>query len=75
MYIIKYRKQGANENWGGQSEDVELRYAEFGLKEGNVCEVWCTPAAGGGIAQFASEEETKWKRINSRVFATLEFLF
>lgn len=59
MYIIKYRKQGANENWGGQSEDVELRYAEFGLKEGNVCEVWCTPAAGGGIAQFDSEEKTK----------------
>ena len=59
MYIIKYRRQGANENWGGQSEDVELRYADFGLKDGNTCEVWCTPAAGGGIAQFDSEEKTK----------------
>lgn len=75
MYIIKYRKQGANENWGGQSEDVELRYSDFGLNAEKTCEVWCTPAAGGGIAQFDSEEKTKvdgiklakftnWKTIN-----------
>ena len=52
MYIIKYRKQGANENWGGQSEDVELRYADFGLKEGNTCEVW--PSMGFSRQEYWS---------------------
>ena len=59
MYIIKYQMISAsNLNWGGQSEDVELRFADFPPVDGLV-EVWCTPAAGGGIAQFATEEETK----------------
>ena len=59
MYIIKYQMISAsNLNWGGQSEDVELKYSDF-PPVGGVVEVWCTPAAGGGIAQFATEEETK----------------
>lgn len=59
MYIIKFKKvSDSNLNWGGQSDDVELRYADFPPVNG-VVEVWCTPAAGGGIAQFASEAETK----------------
>ena len=59
MYIIKYQMiSPSNLNWGGQSEDVELKYSDFPPVNG-VVEVWCTPAAGGGIAQFATEEETK----------------
>ena len=59
MYIIKFQMISAsNLNWGGQSEDVELKYSDFPPVNG-VVEVWCTPAAGGGIAQFATEEETK----------------
>ena len=59
MYIIKYQMiSPSNLNWGGQSEDVELKYVDFPPVAG-VVEVWCTPAAGGGIAQFATEAETK----------------
>ena len=59
MYIIKYQMISAsNLNWGGQSEDVELKFSSFPPVNGTV-EVWCTPAAGGGIAQFATEAETK----------------
>lgn len=58
-YIIKYQMiSPSNLNWGGQSEDVELRYEEFPPVNEKV-EAWCTPAAGGGIAQFLTEEETK----------------
>ena len=60
MYIIKYKMQNAsNLNWGGQSEDVELKFSEFPPNSERVVEVWSTPAAGGGIAQFDSEEKTK----------------
>ena len=59
MYIIKYQMiSPSNLNWGGQSEDVELKFVDFPPVNG-VVEVWCTPAAGGGIAQFATEAETK----------------
>lgn len=60
MYIIKYQMiSPSNLNWGGQSEDVELKYEDFAVEGSTTVEVWCTPAAGGGIAQFATEEETK----------------
>ena len=60
MYIIKYKMQNeSNLNWGGQSEDVELKFSEFPPNSERVVQVWCTPAAGGGIAQFDSEEKTK----------------
>lgn len=59
MYIVKYKMVSAsNLNWGGQSDDVELHYAEFPPVNEEV-DVWCTPAAGGGMAQFATEAETK----------------
>lgn len=59
MYIIKYKMVStSNLNWGGQSDDVELFYSEFPPVNETV-EVWCTPAAGGGMAQFATEAETK----------------
>ena len=60
MYIIKYKLiSPANLNWGGQSEDVELKFSEFQPDKDKKVEVWSTPAAGGGIAQFDSEEKTK----------------
>ena len=58
MYIIKYKmKSTAELNWGGQSEDVELKYADFPPVDGTVT-VWCTPSASGGIAQFKTKAET-----------------
>ena len=69
MYIIKYQMiSPSNLNWGGQSEDVELKYSDFPPVEG-VVEVWCTPAAGGGIAQFATEEETKVDGVKLALFS------
>ena len=60
MYIIKFKMGGLSDlNWGGQSEDVELKFSEFPPNAERVVEVWSTPAAGGGIAQFDSEEKTK----------------
>lgn len=59
FYIIKFKMiSESNLNWGGQSDDVELVFAEFPPVDETV-EVWVTPAAGGGMAQFATEEETK----------------
>ena len=58
-FIIKFKKISETSlNWGGQSDDVQLRYAEFPPKE-KVCEVWTMPAAGGGIAILDSEAKTK----------------
>ena len=59
MYIIKYKMiSPSNLNWGGQSDDVELHFSDFPPVNEEV-NVWCTPAAGGGMAQFATEAETK----------------
>lgn len=59
FYIVKYKMNSkTDENWGGQSDDVELVFAEFPPVNGLI-EVYATPAAGGGMAQFATEEETK----------------
>lgn len=59
FYIVKYKMiSEGNLNWGGQSDDVELVYDEFPIVN-ETCEVWVTPAAGGGMAQFATEAETK----------------
>ena len=58
-FIIKFKMiSDTNLNWGGQSDDVQLRYADFPPKE-KVCEVWTMPAAGGGIAILDSEAKTK----------------
>ncbi len=85
MYIIKYKMiSPSNLNWGGQSDDVELFYSEFPPVNETV-EVWCTPAAGGGMAQFASEAETKvpgiklakfsdWKTIHCTVTNDCEYV-
>lgn len=68
MYIIKYKMKSPTDlNWGGQSEDVELKYVDFPPVEGKI-EVWCTPAPGGGIAQFGSEQEAKVDGVNLAYF-------
>ncbi len=61
FFIIKYKMiSEMNLNWGGQSDDMQLVYAEFPPAEGSdVCEVWTMPAAGGGIAILDSENKTR----------------
>ena len=69
FYIIKFKMiSPSNLNWGGQSDDVELVYAQF-PPVNEVVEVWCTPAAGGGMAQFATEAETKVDGIKMAKFS------
>ena len=59
FFIIKFKMISETAlNWGGQSDDVQLRYVEFPPIE-KVCEVWTMPAAGGGIAILDSEAKTK----------------
>ena len=60
FFIIKFKKiSDTNLNWGGQSDDVQLRYADFPPDKEKTCEVWTMPAAGGGIAILDSEAKTK----------------
>ena len=59
FFIIKFKKEGNNLRWGGQSDDMQLRYAEFPPDTEKKCEVWTMPAAGGGIAILDSEAKTK----------------
>ena len=85
-FIIKFKKlSDTNLRWGGQSDDVQLRYADFANAvrvEGDksVCEMWTMPAAGGGIALLDSEAKTKvhgvklakfedWKTISCKLTA------
>ena len=59
-FIIKFKKvSDTNLNWGGQSDDVHLRYSDFPPNTEKTCEVWTMPAAGGGIAILDSEAKTK----------------
>lgn len=61
FFIIKYKKiSDMNLNWGGQSDDMQLVYADFPPQDGSeTCEVWTMPAAGGGIAILDSENKTR----------------
>ena len=59
-FIVKFKMiSPTNLNWGGQSDDMQLRYAEFPPDNNKQCEVWTMPAAGGGIAILDSEAKTK----------------
>ena len=68
-FIIKFAlKSETDLNWGGQSDDMFIRYADYpnavrtegsGQDAVNVCELWTMPAAGGGIAILDSEAKTK----------------
>ena len=58
-FIIKFKMISETQlNWGGQSDDVHLRFVDFPPIE-KTCEVWAMPAAGGGIALLDSEAKTK----------------
>ena len=61
-FIIKYAlKSETDLNWGGQSDDMFIRYADYpdAVNDQKVCELWTMPAAGGGIAILDSEAKTK----------------
>ncbi len=64
-FIIKYAMRSETDlNWGGQSDDMFIRYADYPqavteIDKVNVCELWTMPAAGGGIAILDSEAKTK----------------
>lgn len=61
-FIIKYAlKSETDLNWGGQSDDMFIRYADYpaALGDGNTMTLWTMPAAGGGIAILDSENKTK----------------
>ena len=61
-FIIKYAlKSETDLNWGGQSDDMFIRYADYpqAVSSDKVCELWTMPAAGGGIAILDSEAKTK----------------
>ena len=60
LFIIKFRRvDDKNENWGGQSADIELSYLEFEPNENGVVEVWTMPATGSDINIYKTEAETK----------------
>ena len=60
LFIIKYRKVSeTNLNWGGQSSDTEISFAEFAPDaQGNV-EVWSTNGPGSDVLLYHTEAETK----------------
>ena len=81
FFIIKFRMDVGNENWGGQSSDTELVYADHLPNEQKVVEVWTMHAVGSDIAIYDSEAETKvdgikvaefvnWKTIRCKNTAT-----
>ena len=77
-FIIKYEKKSkSDENWGGQSEDMQLSFRAFPPVNGLV-EVWTMPSSGGGIAILDSDNKTQvhgvkqadftdWKTIHCEV--------
>ena len=61
-FIIKFTMNSESDlNWGGQSDDMFIRYADYpqAIDDKNTCELWTMPAAGGGIAILDSEAKTK----------------
>ena len=47
--------------WAGQSEDIELKYSNYTVKDG-VLEVWTIPGEGSSIEIYETEEETKFPK-------------
>ena len=61
-FIIKYAmKSDTDLNWGGQSDDMFIRYADYpqAVNDQKVCELWTMNAAGGGIAILDSYNKTQ----------------
>ena len=86
LFIIKYRMENGNENWGGQSSDTELVYADHLPNAEKVVEVWTTHAVGSDIAIYDTEAETKvdglkvaefvdWKTIRCKNTASTGFTY
>lgn len=86
LFIVKYRSEIGNENWGGQSADTELRYADHLPNGDGVVEVWTTNAVGSDVAIYDTEAETKveglkvaefvdWKTIRCKNTATTGFTY
>ena len=86
LFIIKYRQETGNENWGGQSSDTELVYKDHLPDENGVVEVWTTNAVGSDVAIYNTEAETKvdglkiaefvdWKTIRCKNTATAGFSY
>ena len=53
--------------WAGQSEDIELKYNGYTVKDG-VLEVWTIPGEGSSIEIYETEEETKFPKIQTAKF-------
>ena len=53
--------------WAGQSEDIELKYANYTVKDG-VLEVWTIPGEGSSIEIYETEAETKFPKILTAKF-------
>lgn len=62
-FIIKFAKKSETDlNWGGQSDDMFIKYGDYADKanyKDNVLELWTMPAAGGGIAILDAEAKTR----------------
>ena len=54
--------------WAGQSEDIELKYSNYTVKDG-VLEVWTIPGEGSSIEIYETEEETKFPKIQTAKFS------
>lgn len=53
--------------WSGQSEDTELVYDKYTVKDG-VLEIWTIPGEGTAIEMYETEEETKFPKIQTAKF-------
>ncbi len=53
--------------WAGQSEDTELKYEDYTIKDG-VLEVWTIPGEGTAIEIYETEEETMFPKIQTAKF-------
>ena len=53
--------------WAGQSEDTELKYENYSIRNGTL-EVWTIPGEGTSIEIYETEEETKLPKIQTAKF-------
>ena len=75
FFIIKNKRKGSDENWGGQSEDTTLSYKEFPPNAQGLTEVFCIPGEGNAIEIYESMEATNADRFlnfSFKDFKTLE---
>ena len=68
FFIIKNKRQGNDENWGGQSEDTTLSYKDFPPNADGLTEVFCIPGEGNAIEIYESMEATNADRFLTFAF-------